>query len=126
MFVASTHQGYILDHDPLTKPNVVDLIVEIIVVDLDGGWLGSGKDKWFGFLKCEFHKHLEATKVGDANDDKVSAWLHWTIHHHDVPTFLGGHLSLRNKSAKYVDLLYLEYFRDLEMVYMTSLGRATT
>lgn len=92
-------------------------------------WTGDDqeveKEKWFGFLKCEFHKHLEATKVGDANDDKVSEWLHWTIHHHDVPTFLGGHHSLRNKSAKYVDLLYLEYFRDLEMVYMTSLGRAT-
>jgi len=32
--------------------------------------------EWFSLLKCEFHKLLEATKVVDANDDKVSKRLY--------------------------------------------------
>jgi hypothetical protein len=72
--------GFLLNHGPLTKPNAVDLIVELTIVDLDGDdhevEKTNGTVEWFSFLKWEFHIHLEATEDGDVNDDKVSIWLH--------------------------------------------------
>ncbi|MCI38566.1 serine/threonine-protein phosphatase 7 long form-like protein, partial [Trifolium medium] len=103
-----------------------DLMVELIGADLaDVGWEVT-TTKWahaqFTYLKPMFRANLAAARQAEADINEVSMHLYKKYTIRVYLLFLVVTTIFSNKSKRYADVTYLQYFRDLEMVDIYAWG----
>jgi hypothetical protein len=79
----------------------------------------------FSYMERESVSCLEEANLGEKEDDLVEMELNRQYTFQIYLLYLVGIMLFTEKSATYIDMAYIEYFHDLEMIHDFSCGVAT-
>jgi hypothetical protein len=108
-------QGTLIDRIGMSRPDGVDIMVELLGADVDKadkqGWKTNDARAHFSRLREIFKKHLQEYCDDAEMKEKPDQTFHIYL------LYLAGIMMFTDKSVTYVDVSYLLYFRDLELVW---------